>query len=146
MGIPILVRRILYIETAPRTLSGLSNSESSVPVYLLQHGPCASLEEPNTAVMAQQVAQMRQGGGRTIAMVAQGLPWSPNGGTVVATVIAQWTLLVGQRRHNGDTMEAEASLKLTHNVHNRTHFYGATTVPPFCDHSDASACPSSCLR
>ena len=44
--------------------------------------------------------------------MAQGLPWSPNGGTVVAKVIAQWMLLVGQRRHNGGTIEAEASTKL----------------------------------
>ena len=47
--------------------------------------------------MAQQVAQRRQSEGRTIAIVAQVLPWSLNGGTVVATVIAQWTPLVGQR-------------------------------------------------
>ena len=46
----------------------------------------------NTAVVAQQVVQRRQSGGRTIAMVALVLPWSPNGGTVVDTVIAQWTL------------------------------------------------------
>ena len=75
-----------------------------------------------SAVMAQQVAQRRQSGGRTIAKVAQGLPWSPNGGTVVATVIAQWTLSVGQRRHNGGTRKAEALLKLIHNVHNSTYF------------------------
>ena len=50
-------------------------------------------------------------------MVAKGLPWSPNGGTVVA----QCTLLVGQRRHNGGTREAEAAPKLMHNVYNRTH-------------------------
>ena len=75
-----------------------------------------------SAVMAQQVAQRRQSGGRTIAKVAEGLPWSPNGGTVDATVIAQWTLSVGQRRHNGGTRKAEALLKLIHNVHNCTYF------------------------
>ena len=87
------------------------------------------------------VVQRRQNGDRTITMVAQGLPWSPNGGRVVATVIAQWTLLVGQRRHNGSTKEAEASLKLIHNVYNSTHFLRAdqwpTPVHPFCDHGDA---------
>ena len=49
-------------------------------------------------------------------MVAQVLPWSLNGGTVVATVIAQWTPLVVQRRHNGGTRKADVSLKLIHNV------------------------------
>ena len=44
------------------------------------------------------------------------LPRSPNGGTVVATVVAQGTLLVGHRRHSGGTKEAEASPKLIHNV------------------------------
>ena len=63
-----------------------------------------------SAVMAQQVAQRRQSGGRTIAKVAEGSPWSPNGGTVVATVITQWALSVGQRRHNGGTRKAEALL------------------------------------
>ena len=75
-----------------------------------------------SAVMAQQVAQRRQSGGRTIAKVAERSPWSPNGGSVVATVIAQWTLSVRQRRHNGGTRKAEALLKLIHNVHNRTYF------------------------
>ena len=76
-----------------------------------------------TAVVVQQVVQRRQSGGRIIAMVAQWLPRSPDGGTVVATVIAEWTLLVGQRRHNGGTREAEASLKLIHSVYNSTHFF-----------------------
>ena len=75
-------------------------------------------QNTKTAVMAQQVVQGRRSGGRTIDIVAQGLPWSPNGGTVVATVIAQGTILVGQRRHNGGTREADASLKLIHNVYN----------------------------
>ena len=95
------------------------------------------------AVMVQQVAQRRQSGGRTIAKVAEGLPWSPNGGTVVATVIAQWTLLVGQRRHNGGTRKAEALLELIHNVHNSTYFSRGdqwpTTVHPFCHHGDVCA-------
>ena len=95
------------------------------------------------AVVAEQVMQRRQSGGRTIAMVAQGLPWSPNEGTVVATAIAQWTLLVSRMRHSGGTREAEASLKLIHNVYNSTHFFTerpmATPVHPFCDHGDACA-------
>ena len=99
------------------------------------------------AVVAQQVAQRKQSEGRTIAKVAEGLPWSPNGGTVVATVIAQWTLLVGQRRHNGGTRKADALLKLIHNVHNSTHFNGATNGRPLCIHSATRAMcvPSSCL-
>ena len=85
----------------------------------------------NTAVVAQQVVQRRQSGGRTIAMVALVLPWSPNGGTVVDTVIAQWTLLVGQRKHSVGTMEAEASRKLIHNVYNNTHeFTGLPMADP----------------
>ena len=96
-----------------------------------------------SAVMAKQVAQRRQSGGRTIDKVAEGLPWSPNGGTVVATVIAQWTLSVGKRRHNGGTRKAEALLKLIHNVHNSTYFLRddqwPTTVHPFCHHGDVCA-------
>ena len=93
--------------------------------------------------MAQQVAQRRQSGGRTIAKVAEGLPWSLNGGTVVATVIAQWTLSVGQRRHNGGARKAEALLKLIHSVHNSTYFLRGdqwpTTVHPFCHNGDVCA-------
>ena len=96
-----------------------------------------------SAVVAQQVVQRRQSGGWTIAKVAEGLPWSPDGGTVVATVIAQWTLLVGQRRHNGGTRKAEALLKLIHNVNNSTYFLRGdqwpTTVHPFCHHGDVCA-------
>ena len=96
-----------------------------------------------SAAVAQQVAQRRQSGGRTVAEVAEGLPWSPNGGTVVATVIAQWTLSVGQRRHTGGTRKAEALLKLIHNVHNSTYFLRGdrwpTTVQPFCHHGDVCA-------
>ena len=91
-----------------------------------------------TAVVAQQVVQRRQSGGRTIAMVVQGSPWSPNGGTVVATVIAQWTLFVGQRRHSGGTREAEASLKLVRNVYNSTHYF---TGWPMADHCASSMRP-----
>ena len=98
-----------------------------------------------SAVVAQQVAQRRQSGGRTIAKVAEELPWSPDGDTVVATVIAQWTLLVGQRRHNGGTRKAEALLKLIHNAHNSTYFsrddQWPTTVHPFCHHGDVCAFP-----
>ena len=86
---------------------------------------------------------MRQSGGRTIVMVNQGLPWSLNGGAVVATVVAQWMLLVGQRRHNGGTREAEASFKLIHNVYKSTHLLrGAqwpTPVHTFCDQGNVCA-------
>ena len=75
-----------------------------------------------TDVVAQQVAQRRNSGGRTIGMVAQGLYRSPNGGRVVATVIAQWTLLVGQMRHNGCTRKAGAR---------RPNWYTLTFVPLF---------------
>ena len=73
-------------------------------------------------------------------MVAQVLPWSLNGGTVVTTVIAQWTPLVGQRRHSGGTRKADVSLKLIHNV--RIFLLGdqwSTIVHPFCDHGDVCA-------
>ena len=80
-------------------------------------------------------------------MMAQGLPRSPNGGTSVATVIVKWTLLVGQRRHTCFTGEAEASLKLKHNVYNNTRFFRerpmADPVHPFCDHGDACLPPAS---
>ena len=57
-------------------------------------------------------------------------------------MIVQWTLLVGQRRHNGATREAEASLILIHKVYNGTNFFlrgdqRPTPVHPLCDHSDA---------
>ena len=96
------------------------------------------------AVVAQQVAQRRQSEGRTIAMVAQVLPWSLNGGTVVATVIAQWTQLVRQRRHNGGKRKADVSPTLMHNVR---IFYWATNGRPLCIHSATTAMcvPSSCL-
>ena len=68
-------------------------------------------------VVAQQVEQRRQSWGRTIAMVAQGLPWSPNGGGLVATVIVSRTLLVCQRRHNGGTRKAEALNMLKNSRH-----------------------------
>ena len=74
--------------------------------------------------------------------MAEGLPWSPNGGTVVDTVISQWTLLVGQRRHNGGTRKAEASLKLIHNVHNSTHLF---TGRPMADHRASILRPRRCL-
>ena len=78
-------------------------------------------------------------------MVAQGLPWSPNGGTVFATVILQWTLLVGQRRHSGGAREAETSLEFIHKQY--ALFYGATNGRPLCNHSATTAMrmPCSCL-
>ena len=81
------------------------------------------------AVVAQQVVHRR---GRTIAKVAQRLPWSPNGGTLVAKVMAQWTLLVSQMRQNGDTREAEASLKLIHNVYNSMHCFTGWPMTDLC--------------
>ena len=94
--------------------------------------PLCVLWTTQTAVVAQQVVQRRQSGGRTIATVTHGLPWSLNGGTAVATVIAQWTLLVGQMKHNGGTREAEASLKLIHSVYNTTHFVTSRPMADFC--------------
>ena len=72
-------------------------------------------------------------------LLDQELPWSPNGRTVVAAVIAQCTLLVGQRRHNGCTMKADASLKLKQFVYTSAHFYGATNGRPLCIHSAITA-------
>ena len=82
---------------------------------------------------------MRQSGGTTIAMVAQVLPWSLNGSTVVATVIAQWTPLVGQRRHNDGFMKAGVSLKLIHTV--RIFFTGR----PMTDHCASILRPRRCV-
>ena len=75
-------------------------------------------------------------------MVAQWSPWSPNGGTVVATVVAQWTLLVGQRRHSGGTREADASLKLIHNVYNSTNYF---TGRPMADPCASILRPRWCI-
>ena len=76
-------------------------------------------------------------------MVCQWLPWSPNGETVVATVIAQLTLLVSVSRQSGGEMEAELSLKLINNVYISTHFLRGhqwpTPVHPFCDHGNVCA-------
>ena len=57
------------------------------------------------------------------AMEAQALPWSPNEDTVLATVIAQWTLLVGQGSHHDGTGEAKIKLRLKYSVYNRTHYF-----------------------
>ena len=88
------------------------------------------------AVVAQQVAQRRQSGGRTVAMVAQVLPWSLNGGRVVATVIAQWTPLVGQRRHKEGRRVARIDTQCSHFL---LGDQWPTTVHPFCDHGDVCA-------
>ena len=62
---------------------------------------------------------------------------------MVTTVIAQWALLVGQRKHSGGTMEAEESLKLIQSIYNGTHFSRGdqwpTPVQPVFDHGDAHA-------
>ena len=60
---------------------------------------------------ALQVAQRRQKGGGSIIREAQRLPWSPNGGTAVATVIVQCTLLVAQRKHTGGRNIAQVDEK-----------------------------------
>ena len=62
----------------------------------------------------------------------QWLPWSPNEGTVVATVIAQLTLLVGQSRLTCGTREAEAFLRGDQ---------WPTHVHTFCNYGDACAFP-----
>ena len=101
-----------------------------------------------TAAVEQQVVQRRQSGGRTIIMVAQGLSWPSNGGTVVATVFVQLTLLVGQRRHSGSTREAEASHKMVRNVYDCYElFYRTTNGRPMCIYSATTVMrmPSSCL-
>ena len=90
--------------------------------------------------------QRRQSVGRTIAIVAQWLPWSPNGGAVVTSVVAPWTLWVGQRRHNGGTrgqMHRSNWYKCLHiNI-----FYGARNGRLLCIHSATTAISmhSSCL-
>ena len=71
-------------------------------------------------------------------MVAQVLPWSPNGGTVVATVIAQWTPLVG------GTMVVQGRQTCRSNWYTMFAFFllgdqWPTTVHPFCDHGDVCA-------
>ena len=72
--------------------------------------------------------------GKAIAMVAQGLPWSPNEGTIVATVVVQCTLLVAQRRHRGGTREAEASPRLSDCFAARNIYHVATIARPVCIH------------
>ena len=57
--------------------------------------PLCLLRITKTTVMSHQIGQRRQSGDRTMTMVAQRLPWSPNGSTLVAAVIAQWTLFIG---------------------------------------------------
>ena len=69
-----------------------------------------------------KVSQKRQKEGKKIIMVAQRLPWSPNGGTVVATVIVQYKLLVTQKRHSrGGRKEAKASPILRDHFCQRTY-------------------------
>ena len=72
-------------------------------------------------------------------MVAQGLPWSPNGGTVVATVIVQCTLLVAQRRHKGGRSLAQIDGKICSRTHLLPGDHWSTTVPPFCNHGNDCA-------
>ena len=91
------------------------------------------------AIVAQQVVQRRLGGGRTISMVAQGLPWSRKGGTVVATVITQWTL-IGRLKEAQWWYKGGRSIAQIHTM--RIFLRGGqwlTPVHPFCDHDDACA-------
>ena len=73
---------------------------------------------------------------------AEPLPWlpkSPNGGRVVATVIAQWTLLIDQRRQNSGTREPEVSLKLINIVYTSTHFLQGDQWPTGVANGDTCA-------
>ena len=91
-----------------------------------------------------QVTQRKRKEGRTIAMVAQRLPWSQIGGTVVARDII--VLLVAQRRHRGGRRGAGAlpglrlSFEAKHihyevSIGRPLRIHSATTTmcpPPFC--------------
>ena len=79
---------------------------------------------------------------RTIVIVAQELPWSPNAGRAVATVIAPWTPLVDQRRYRGGTWEVEASPKLIHNVYNSRNYL---TGQPMADPCASILLPRPCV-
>ena len=63
------------------------------------------------------------------------LSWSPNGGTTVATLIAQWTLLVSQRRHNGSREADDAHICNGANFLRGDEW--SIPVHPFGDHGDA---------
>ena len=106
----------------------LNKKNSRFYVTAVAHDLRAFLDPPKRS-RGRKVSQRRQSGSRAIAIVVLGLPWSPNGGTVVDTLIAQWKPLVGQRRHRGRicTGESQASLSLR-DVYNRKHFYRVTTA------------------
>ena len=77
-------------------------------------------------------------------MLAKRLPWSLNGGTVVTTMIAQCTVSISQRKHQGGTREADASLRLKGSVCNKRMFYEATigsSLHTCCKH----LCKGLCL-
>ena len=102
-------------------------------VYLLLHDPCASAEPPHcdccssTTGRAKE-AEWRQNhcrGGSRDVVVAE---WRHSGRHSDHSMDA----MVGQRRHNSGTREAEASLKLIHNVYNSTHFYWAANLADPC--------------
>ena len=91
---------------------------------------------PNTAVVAQHVMQRRQSGGRTIAMVAQGLPWSPDGGTMIAqwsakggTVVVQW-----RQKHRANWYTLFTTVRI-----NLRGDQWPNPVHPFYDHGDVCA-------
>ena len=76
-------------------------------------------------------------------MLAQELPWSPNRGIVVTTVFAQWTLLVGQRRHNSGTIKVGGRSITQIDVYTRYAFLRVdqwpTPVHPSYDQGDGCA-------
>ena len=124
-----------------KTLSGRPNSESSFPCNCCSTTLVPSLNDQSCCsdiTGRAKEAEWR----KNHCQGAQGLPWSSNGGTAVATVISQWTLLVGQRRHNGCTRKAEASLKSIHNVHNSTPLF---TGRPMADHRASILRPRRCV-
>ena len=88
--------------------------------------------------MAQQVVQRRQSGGRTIAMVAQGLSWSPNGGKVVASDRSMDAIGRPKKARWWYTSDADSLLKLIQNVNNSTLLW-ATNGRPLCIPSTTTA-------
>ena len=71
-------------------------------------------------------------------MDAQASPWSPNGGSVVVTVIVQSTLLEAQRRHRGGRSVAhtEGLIFAVERI-----YYVAIIGQPLCIHSATTAMP-----
>ena len=98
------------------------------------------------AVMTQQVTQRRQNGGRTIAKLIQGLLWSTNGSTVVATVIAQWIDSIGRPKEaQCPYNESRSVAQIDSQFYQQCAFLQGDQWPipvhPFCDHDDAFVFP-----